>query len=81
MLELKRLKFNYHGPCLLLMNGFISHEQILDLIPLDQYGIIVQFIVAHASDQLQMLVLWIFGKQKRQISSMKNEKYLSSQTN
>lgn len=81
MLEQKRQRFNYHGPCLLLMDGFISHEQILDIIPLDQYGIIVQFIVAHASDQLQMLDLGIFGNQKRQISGMKNEKSLSSQTN
>ncbi len=81
MLQWKRKKYNYNGPVLLLMDGFISHQQITELIPLAEYNINVLFIVAHASDQLQALDLGIFANQKRQISRIKNEKVLSSQTN
>lgn len=80
-LQLKRLKYNYNGTCLLLMDNFISHLQIMDIIDFDQYNIKVLFIVPHASDQLQPLDLNVFGNQKRQNSAIKNEKFLTSQTN
>ena len=80
-LKLKREKYNYYGKCLLLMDNFISHQQIMDIINFEEYNIKVLFIVPHASDQLQPLDLNIFGNQKRQNSAIKNDKFLTSQTN
>lgn len=80
-LKLKRQKYNYNGHVLLLMDNFISHQQITELINFEDFGIIVHFIVAHASDQLQALDLNIFGNSKRQNGSIKGEKELTTHTN
>lgn len=45
------------------MDNFISHQQIMDIINLEEYNIKVLFIVPHAGDQLQPLDMNNFGNQ------------------
>lgn len=64
-LQLKRQKYNYYGPALVILDGLLQHHLVLDDVNEVRNNIIIRFIPPHSSDQVQMLDLGVFGYQKR----------------
>lgn len=64
-LQLKRIKYNYNGPALIILDGLKAHHLVLDKVNEQTNNIIIRFMPPHTSDQVQMLDLGVFGYQKR----------------
>ena len=64
-LRLKRHKYNYYGPTIVICDGLKAHHAVLDAFNKDDYNIKIIYLPAHSSDQTQALDLGIFGFQKR----------------
>ena len=86
-LKLKRQKFNYNGPALLIMDNLLAHKKAVNC-PADQNYIFLQnenlhvlFLVPHSSDQTQPLDLGIFANQKRYSQNISKMKDFSNSTN
>lgn len=79
-IQRRRRKYNYQGPCLLIMDGCTSHESPSFRDDCLLQNIIIIFIAPHSSDQCQMLDLVIFGLQKRFMKKIFGDNYLSKQT-
>ena len=83
----KRVKYQYQGPALLILDNLLAHKKIIgcpiekDYIFLAPYNLHVLFLVPHSSNQTQPLDLGIFGIQKGYSQNIRNIKNLSPYSN
>ena len=76
----RREEYNYHGECLLIIDGFGPHENDDFLTGCTEEGIIPLQLAPHSSDQTQPLDIGIFGVQKAKMARMSTPSGLSPQT-
>lgn len=79
-LEKRRETYNYNGGAVVILDGCSCHCNDYFLDECIYRKIFPIFLVPHSSDQTQMLDLGIFGIQKKNISKIRPEKNLSSQS-
>ena len=78
--ETERKKINYQGYAILLMDGCSSHKtNDIEEILFDN-GIIVQYLPAHTSDQVQPLDVGIFHVLKQAMSRIHPPTWMNQQT-
>ena len=76
-LKEKRLRKQYSGPALLLLDGFSAHTKVTSAIPdslLQELNLRVLYLPPHTSDQFQPLDLVIFGIQKQRYNHIRKQR-------
>ena len=76
----RRAEMDYDGLILLIMDGFSCHQSDRFLELCEPENIVCRLIHPHTSDQLQPVVLGIFGIQKRWQTNITVEASLNRQT-
>ncbi|OHT04668.1 hypothetical protein TRFO_27741 [Tritrichomonas foetus] len=76
----KRSLVNYDGPALLLMDGLSVHGNSEFQEMCNENNVIIKFIPAHTSDQIQVLDLGIFANQKRWMHNLNYDDEYTWQT-
>ena len=77
-LKEKRMRLQYDGPALLILDGFSGHTKVTDIITEEmrkELNLRIVYIPPHTSDQFQPLDLVIFGVQKQKNMHIKKTQY------
>lgn len=76
-----RQKYNYYGPSVLILDGYLSHNRAIKDINFEDDNLIIHFIPPRTSDQVQPLDLGLFSIVRRFESNYRNDSQLSYQSN
>lgn len=76
-----RPKYNYFGPSVLILDGYLSHKRAIEDINFEDDNLIIHFIPTHTSDQVQPLDLGVFSIVRRFKSNYRNDSQLTYQSN
>ena len=76
-----RQKYQYFGPSVLILDGYLSHKRALEDINFQNDNLIIHFIPPYTSDQIQPLDLGVFSIVRRFESNFRSNSQLSYQTN
>lgn len=76
-----REKVQYYGKAVLIMDGYLSHQKVIESLNFEEDNLFIHFLVPHTSDQTQPLDISIFGVMKRFQVNFKSKNFLSYQTN
>lgn len=76
-----REKVQYYGKAVLIMDGYLSHQKVIESLNFEEDNLFIHFLVPHTSDQTQPLDISIFGVMKRFQANFKSKNFLSYQTN
>ena len=79
-MRMKRARYGYEGPILLIMDGLSDQHTEAAIEVLHENNIITRFIPPHTSNQLQPCDLGVFGNQKRWQRNVSLPKSVSRQT-
>ena len=79
----KRIRYNYTGKAIIIMDGFKGHEKALDTLEnvLEKFNLKVILIPPHSSDQVQPLDLFGFNLQKNTTNRFIVQPHYTWQTN